>query len=851
MHAYVRKILALGCVSAALVLALATAMVGGYYFVEPGLPDAEELRDVPLQVPLTVYSRDGRLLAQLGEKRRTPVAFEDIPPIMVQAILAAEDDRFFDHPGFDYQGLLRAAINYLTTGSRAQGGSTITQQLARDYFLTRTRQFVRKFKEIIIATRIETEFSKEEILELYLNKIFLGQRAYGVVAAAEVYFGKELGDLTVAEAAVIAGIPKGPSVLNPVSNLAGSLGRRKYVLRRMNELGFIDAEQHAAATIEPLVARRHGPQVQLQAPYVAEMVRREMLERFGDEAYTLGYRVTTSIDSRLQRSANAAVRRGLLEYDRRHGFRGPIGSLDPLALVLPQDGAAEGVDELAARDAHLEGLLGDYQRVGDLVPAVVLSVDAELAQVFVAGAGDAELTFESMEWAKPALGGGYFGKPPQGVDEVLQPGAVIQVAQDSSDATWQLAQTPEAQSAFVAMDPQDGAVVALVGGFDYFASKYNRATQARRQPGSAFKPFVYSAALDNGFTPATLIADSPVVFDSKELESVWRPQNYNRSFGGEMMLREALVNSKNLVSVRVILKVGPGVAARHIREFGFDDAALPVNPGLALGAGNLTPVDLARGYSVFANRGFRVSDYLIQRIENVAGEVLFEAQPIRVCADCEVAAAAAAESEPVLISDPTDLYPPRKIAPRVIDPTNAYLMNDMMLNVVRRGTGIGAFRALGRLDIGGKTGTSNDQRDAWFAGFNADLVGISWVGFDQERPLGPGEQGGRTALPAWTHFMADALAGVEEKPNRRPPGLVDVRINPENGLVTSARNSRGQFVTFRIGEVPPREQQEDADPYRDLRRPPPADPSNPPDSALPEGLVMSPQAEDEDDERLF
>jgi penicillin-binding protein 1A len=847
MRTYVRKTLALGCVSAALTLALATAMVGGYYFVEPGLPDAEELRDVPLQVPLTVYSRDGRLMAQLGEKRRTPVAFDDIPLVMVQAILAAEDDRFFDHPGFDYQGLLRAAINYLTTGSRAQGGSTITQQLARDYFLTRTRKFVRKFKEIIIATRIETEFSKEEILELYLNKIFLGQRAYGVVAAAQVYFGKELADLTVAEAAVIAGIPKGPSVLNPVSNREGSLGRRKYVLRRMNELGFIDPEEYGAASMEPLIARRHGPQVQLQAPYVAELVRREMLERFGDDAYTQGYRVTTSIDSRLQRSANAAVRRGLLEYDRRHGYRGPTDSLDPMVLELPEGGTTSQVDEIAARDSHLEELLGDYQRVGDLVPAVVLSVDRELADVYVAGAGPAQLTFESMEWAKPALGGGYFGKPPKGVDEVLQPGAVIQVAQASSGAAWQLAQTPEAQAAFVAMDPQDGAVAALVGGFDYFASKYNRATQARRQPGSAFKPFVYSAALDNGFTPATLIADSPVVFDSKELESVWKPQNYNRSFGGEMMLREALVKSKNLVSVRVILKVGPGVAARHIRKFGFDDAALPVNPGLALGAGNLTPVDLARGYSVFANRGFRVSDYLIQRIENVAGEVLFEAEPIRVCAECELALAEAAESEPVLISDPMDLYPPRKIAPRVIDPTNAYLMNDMMLNVVRRGTGIGAFRALGRLDIGGKTGTSNDQRDAWFAGFNADLVGISWVGFDQERPLGVGEQGGRTALPAWTHFMAEALAGVAEKPNVRPPGLVDVRINPDNGLVTSARNSRGQFVTFRIGEVPPREEQQDTDPYGNL----PQLPVEATDPSLPEGLVMGPQAADEESERLF
>ena len=560
--------------------------------------------------------------------------------------------------------------------------------------------------------------------------------------------------------------------------------------------------------------------------------------------------MTTSIDSRLQRSADAAVNKGLLEYDRRHGYRGPMASLDP-ALLAPSPASAvvEDIDPAAAQDMGLEQLLGDYPRVGGLVPAVVLAVDADAAEVYVSGVGRAALSFETMAWAKPALGGGYVGNDPKGADDVLQPGAVIQVIGGPEPASWRLAQTPQAQSAFVAMDPQDGAIVALVGGFDYFASKYNRATQARRQPGSAFKPFVYSAALENGFTPATLIADSPVVFDSTELEATWRPKNYDRSFGGEMMLREALVKSKNLVSVRVVLRVTPHVAVRHIREFGFDDAAMPVNPGLALGAGNLTPVELARGYSVFANRGFRVNDYLIERIETVAGEVLFEAAPRMVCAECEVVMAEAADAEPELVSDVTGLYPPRKIAPRAIDPTNAYLMNDMMLNVVRRGTGVGAYRALGRDDIGGKTGTSNDQRDAWFAGFNGDLVGVSWVGFDQELPLGPSEQGGRTALPAWNYFMADALAGVPLTPNIRPPGLVDVRINPENGLVTSASNGLGQWVTLRIGEVPPREEQRDADPYdRFERRPPPSVAEDP---GVEEGLVMGPTSEEDEDERLF
>ena len=846
MPAYVRKTIAVGCVLTALLLALVTAMVGGYYYVEPGLPDADELRRVPLQVPLTVYSRDGRLLAQLGEKRRTPVKFEAIPPVMVEAVLAAEDDRFFDHPGFDYQGLLRAGINYLTTGSKAQGGSTITQQLAREYFLTRTRLFVRKFKELIIATRIESEFSKEEILELYLNKIFLGQRAYGVAAAAEVYFGKPLGELTVAEAAVIAGIPKGPSILNPVSNLEGALGRRAYVLRRMQELGYIDAEEYELASATPLTAQRHGPQVQVQAPYVAELVRAEMVDRFGLEVYTRGYKVTTTIDSRLQAAANRGLRSGLLEYDRRHGYRGPIYSLDPAALAVPENSNPQVSPETALA-AHLEGLLGDYQEVGELLPGVVLSADADKAEVYVAGVGPVELVFADMQWAKAALGDGtYFGPAPKGADDVLQAGAIIRVAQPVATGAWQLAQIPEAQAALVAMDPQDGAVAALVGGFDFYASKYNRATQARRQPGSAFKPFVYSAALENGFTPASIIADSPVVFESKELETVWRPENYARAFGGDMMLREALIKSKNLVSVRIILKAGLGATVRHIRQFGFDDAALPVNPGLALGAGNLTPLDLTRGYATFANGGYRVDSYLIQRIENAAGEVVFEADPMMACLDCKpVAVDDGAETPVELATDPFDLYPVTEPAPRVISPQNAYLMNDMMRKVVTRGTGVGAYRALGREDIGGKTGTSNEQRDAWFSGFNADLVAISWVGFDQERSLGAGEQGGRTALPVWNYFMAEALRGRPERTMPRPPGLIDVRINPANGLVTSARCPRSQFVTFRIGQVPPRDEASCFESYA----------TQPPPAPLPDGVdgfEGSPEPiEEPDEERLF
>lgn len=843
MKSYVRILLILGSLGAACAVSVAALVIGAYYFVEPGLPDAEQLRDVRLKIPLMIYSRDGRLMAQVGEERRTPAAYDDIPPLLVNALLAAEDDRFFDHPGFDYQGLIRAGLNYsLSGGSRSQGGSTITQQLARMYFLTRERTFVRKFKELILATRIEREFSKQEILELYLNTYFFGKSAYGVRAAAQVYFGKELEELSLSDAAILAGIPQAPSVLNPVANPQLASQRRSYVLRRMRELNFVTDEERRAALSEPILGTRFGPQVALDAPYVSEMVRAEMIERLGPAAYTAGLKVTTTIDSRLQRAARRALRQALLEYDERHGYRGPLArvevgdqSWDETLSAVEFSHVAEGSAEERWRT-----LLADYPRVTGFETGLVVgiqpleevitavepeSVDGPTqldtdsgvqseearatdprsllkARVFLQDSGLLEVGLDAVAWANPYINDDGVGEAPVSVADVLSPGDIVRFT-TTDDGGLRLAQIPEVQGAIVALDPLDGGIAALVGGFDFFLSNYNRATQSRRQPGSSFKPFVYSAALENGFTAATIVNDAPIVDFSSELEGYWRPENYSGRFSGETRLREALVRSLNLVSVRVIREAGVGNTVRHLRKFGFDETALPVNQTLALGAGGIAPLDLAAGYSVLANGGHRIRSYLIERVEDADGNVLYSAAPTLVCTDC--AQADAEPREPELISELTELYPQGRKAERVISPQNAFLINDMMRDVVRRGTGVRAYRELGREDLAGKTGTSNERRDAWFAGFNGDLVATAWVGFDQERSLGRREEGGRTALPMWNYFMAEALYRLPHRAMERPPGVVDVRINPETGLVSNAPNS--VFEKFRLGHIPEREEE--------------------------------------------
>lgn len=789
MARYVRIFLGTGALFGAFVLCLAGLFAGAYYYAEPSLPRAEELRDVRLQVPLRVYSRDGRLIGQFGEQRRNPVPYAQIPQLLVRAVLAAEDDRFFEHPGFDYQGILRAALNVVETGGgRSQGGSTITQQLARMSFLSRERTYVRKFKEAILAVRIEREFTKEEILELFLNTMFFGQQSYGVAAAAQTYFNKRLDELTVSEAAIIAGILQGPSILNPVASPTAAASRRAYVLRRMRELNVIDAAQYQTALAEPIESQRYGPQVQVPAPYVAEMVRADLVRRLGPAAYTAGIKVKTTIDSRLQRAANAAVRDELMDYDERHGYRGPVARLDAAALE-PAEGQTP--------EEHWLELLADYPAVTDLKTGLVVGVDEESAEVFFADQGRVPVSLEAVAWAAPYISDSRVGDAPSKVGDVLRVGDVVRFRKTEDDSL-RLSQIPDVQGALVALDPQDGAVTALVGGFDFFLSNFNRATQSRRQPGSSFKPFVYSAALEHGFTPATVVNDAPIVLKDEQLEIPWRPENDSGTFRGDTPLREALVHSMNLVSVRVILKVGPGTTVRYLRKFGFADDALPANPSLALGAGGIAPIDLAGGFAVFANGGSRVPPYYIERIEDLGGEVLYQASPQLACTDCDDKTQ---EPDTALVDDITELYPMRLNAPRAITRRNAYLITDMMRDVIRRGTGRRAL-ALGRHDLAGKTGTSNEHRDTWFSGFNADLVATTWVGFDQDRPLGDREEGARTALPVWNAFMAKALAGVPEHMLPRPPGIIDVRIDPKTGLRARNTGPSTVFEKFDVDHLP-------------------------------------------------
>jgi penicillin-binding protein 1A len=784
--------LAFGIVAFAsmLLIGLGLAAIGAYYYVAPSLPDVESLRDVRLQVPMRVYSRDGRLIAEFGEQRRVPLRIDEIPAQLQGAFLSAEDDRFFKHPGVDWQGLTRATLAVLLTGEPAQGGGTITMQVARNFFLSREKTISRKVREIFLALKIEHSLSKREILELYLNKIFLGQRAYGVGAAAEVYFGKTVGELSLAEIALIAGLPRAPSLDNPVTSPQRARQRRAYVLRRMHETGLIDAEMMRAAGEEPITARLHAAQVQLRAPWMAEMARQVALDRFGPEAYTAGYAVVTTIDSRLQPLSQQAVRAGLDLYDRRHGYRGPVAVL----AAIPPD-PAEG-------DALLEG----YPEPAGLRAAVVTSVDDEGADLVVRGVGVGRLPFEAMRWARPYINDDNRGSAPEKPADVVAPGHVVLVAR--GEEAWALAQAPAVQGAVVALDPRDGAIVALSGGFDFELSKFNRAMQARRQPGSAFKPFVYSAALERGLTASSIVMDAPVVYDDPGLEDTWRPKNYTGRFYGPMRLREALVQSRNLVSIRVLEQIGVPYTVDYLQRFGFPREAMPRNLTLALGSGNLTPLELSLGYAAFANGGFLVEPYFIDRIYGADDELLYRSEPALACADCEApeagidsGTALARVGQPLPVG--ADELPPVEpmLAPRAIDAGNAWIVSSMLSDVVRRGTGARA-RELGRDDLAGKTGTTNDGRDTWFAGYNADLVATAWVGFDQERSLGRGEAGAATALPMWMAFMGPALEGTPSSRLKEPPGLVTVRVSPDTGRLARAGEPGAIFETFRVGEVP-------------------------------------------------
>ena len=805
-------------VVAALIVAtggIVLAVAGATQYLNPQIPDVATLRDVRLQVPLRILTRDGKLIAQIGEQRRIPLNFADYPQQIISAFLAAEDDRFYQHNGVDYLGLVRALAVNVSTGSKREGGGTITMQLARNMFLSPERSYRRKMLEIISAWRIEHEFSKTEILSLYLNKIFLGQRAYGVGAAAEVYFGKSVNDLALPEIALLAGLPRAPSRENPVTNPQAAKQRRAYVLRRMHELNLISAEEQVTAESAPVESRMHGASIEVDAPYVAEMARQELEARFGDRIYTDNFTAYTTVDSRLQVAAQRGVRLALLEYDARHGFRGAVKHF---ALTT----------ESTERDRAK--LLEPYSTVGDLEPALVTNVSPQVAEVYSRNSGTVDITLANMKWARRYVDVKTLGKAPEKVGEILNVGDVVYVAQQTN-GSWRLMQVPAAQAAFVGLDPDDGAITALVGGFDYDASSFNRAIQAKRQPGSSFKPFLYSAAMEYGFTPASLINDAPLVVDDDGThEGPWRPQNTNKEFMGPIRIREALYRSRNLVSIRLLSNIGTAYATDYIQRFGFSPNELPQNLSLALGATQVTPLEMARGYAVFASGGLRVEPYLIERVVSGEGELVFSADPLVTCDPCLSGSDANAvdrdkstvrvelpsdekgstDSESPTDGPPTDTAESgsspdnssgRQFAPRVISKPNAFLMTDMMKDVIRRGTATRAL-VLGRRDIAGKTGTTNDRRDTWFVGFNGDMVGAAWLGFDQERTLGDNEEGGHTALPIWIYFMQEALRGLPEHAMSQPVGIVSMRIIPDSGKIAPGTSRNGIFEYFMRGHLP-------------------------------------------------
>jgi penicillin-binding protein 1A len=806
-------------------------VIGAYYYVAPSLPAAETIRDIPLQIPLRIFSRDGYLISEIGERRRDLITYDEVPEHVVNAFVAAEDQRFWVHPGIDYRGILRALFELVSTGNIESGGSTLTQQLARSYFLNLDQTLERKFKEASLAFRIEREFTKEQIMELFLNKMFFGQRAYGVAAAARVYFNKDLADVTVAEAATLAGVLPAPSRYNPVRSVANARMRRGYVLGRMRDLNYIDGDTYRAALEEPIESRMHGAAVELNAPYVAEMVRREMLRRYGDATYTAGYQVVTTLDSNIQTAANYALRNGLLEFTRRRGYRGPLEQLT--------------LDEDLASLPFAEWPVEIHQRLEQYVPGglsvgLVTAVheDTNSADLVFADGTVTDLPWSGISWAKPFLDPETTGPAPTAVTEVVAVGDLV-VVMPTTTGSWALAQVPKAQAAVVAIDPDDGAISGLTGGFDFATSKFNRATQAFRQPGSSFKPFIYSAALEQGNTAATVVLDAPVVISSSELEDVWRPMNYSGRFYGPTRLREALVRSMNLVSVRLLLfETGVTNAVRHIAKFGFGEAALPRNGSLALGGGAASPLDMAQGYATIANGGFGIKPYVIDAIYGPDGDALYRAEPKVVCQECQVeddddrnfrplptdSSAADASlladgesvpSEADLLDQMADvalgfrpdaatapeLFEQVVDAPRVVPAQNAYLIQDMMRDVIRRGTGRRAL-ALGRRDLSGKTGTSNDRRDAWFGGFNGDLAAVVWVGYDDDLPLGPGEEGSRTALPIWIQFARMALRGVPEHQMPAPEGIVSVLIDRDTGCPARAGQRNVVFEMFREGNIP-------------------------------------------------
>lgn len=745
----------------------------------PELPRIESIHELTLKVPLRIYTSDGLLISEYGEERRIPIRISSTPQLLRQAILAAEDDRFYAHDGVDFIGIIRAMLVNIKARGIEQGASTITMQVARNYFLTPDRTYIRKAKEALLAFQIERLLSKDEILELYVNKIFLGHRAYGFAAAARTYYGKTLDELTLAQYAMLAALPKAPSQINPLSNPDGARNRRNYVLDRMHELGRIDVGMHEQATESPLTAANHMVQAQFDAPYLAEHVRAEMVERFGDAAYENGYQVYMTIDSRLQRAAMESLRKGILAYDRRHGFRGPVRSWDLKQLQTD-------ADKLAA--------LRQIPSSKELIPALVLEVGEEAATAFTIDSQIVSVPWETMRWARAYRTSRSLGPKPKRPADVLAAGDMVHVAPEGEG--WSLAQIPQVEGALVAISPQDGAVKAMQGGFDFFLGKFNRATQAKRQLGSNVKPFVYSAALERGYTAASRVSGNPVVVENQATALVWRPENYSGRFYGPTRLRQALNLSLNLVSVRLVKNMGVDFTADHVIKFGFDPQAIPRELSLALGAAEVTPSDVVSAYAVFANGGYAVEPYVIDFIKDRYGKVIARGQKMKVCSTCleddrdESSGPGSAESAGLV-----------RQAPRVISSANAYILNSLLKDVVQAGTGRKA-KALNRADLGGKTGTTNNFEDAWFSGFNDGMAATVWIGFDKPDDLGRHEAGSRAALPIWVEFMKTALEDVPENESAVPDNVVTALVHKETGEPVTDGDPDGYPEVFIAGTQP-------------------------------------------------
>lgn len=811
------------------------SVVALYYYVKPELPSVDTLRDVRLQVPMQVYTADGKLISQFGEQRRTPKTLDEIPQQLIDAIIATEDSRFYDHFGIDPIGVARAATVLVTTGEIREGASTITMQLARNFFLTRERAWMRKIKEAFIALHIEEQLSKDEILELYLNKLALGQRAYGVGAAAEVYYGRELHELTLAEIATIAGLPKGPSILNPISNPPASVERRRLVLRRMLDEGFISQEAYEVAFNAPVTAQLHGATIEVSAPYLAEMVRHEMVERYGtEEAYTGGYRVYTTVSSKHQLAAERALRDNLHAYDERHGYRGPTNRLwgEFAQGELEQSDADSTLSAFNSETLALPENRGDdpwpiaeiieyLQRqpvYGPLRPAVVTAVGERDAQVIVRGGSKATLAWQAMDWARPYIHEGAQGSAPETASDILTAGDHIWVRREDSDTDYKLAQIPGPSSAIVAMHPHNGALAAVVGGYSFQMSQYNRALQAKRQVGSSIKPFIYAAALEDGYTLSTMMNDAPITQWNPGSGSAWRPRNSPEVYDGPIRLRKALARSKNVVSVRLIRSVGVDRTADFMQQFGFAEADIPRNESLSLGSASFTPLEVIRGFAVFANGGYLVDPHFIARVETIEGDIVEVASPTYACADCQVQE---------LYEDWWEHEVPQ--APRVLSEQTAFLINDGLISSVWGGgswpnqTGWNgtAWRAqsLSNRNVAGKTGTTNDVKDAWFVGYGSDLVAAVWVGFDNvehslgrvtlnanlgrdRQPIVGSEAGATTSLPGWINFMEAVKEDFPMQPFELPPDVVSVRIDDETGKLSNRSGYTSLFEYFIRGTEP-------------------------------------------------